>query len=55
MSDGKQLFPVSTKDWIRKNGVKLQQVGLRTPWPYSSRQQTHKTEVTSLFQNLVAQ
>lgn len=54
MSDGRQLFPVSTEDWIRKNGVKLQQVGLRTAWPYSSRRQTHKTKVMSPFQDYVA-
>lgn len=30
MNDGEQLFPVSTEDWIRKKGVTLQQVGLRT-------------------------
>lgn len=54
MSDGKQLFPVSTEDWIRKNGVKLQQVGLRTPWRESSKQQTPKTKGTSVSQNSVA-
>lgn len=33
MSDGKQLFPVSMEDLVRKNGVQLQQVSLRAPWP----------------------
>lgn len=54
MSDGEQLFPVSTEDWTRNKGVELRQVGLRPPWPESSRQHTNTTRAASLFQDYVA-
>lgn len=46
-SDGKQLSPVSTEDWIREDGVRLQQVGLRALGPESPRQHPCQTKVPS--------